>query len=222
MGFSTGYGASAQYFGHEDYYAAKRGGAKDSDILNFLRGNPGVLRGQNVAGGGGLYDEIYRSSFDETLNSYKEQLESQKKTFESQLTEAQTRMTSLQTERDQAKALAEEAERRANTEKELAVSQQVSSLRTGSTVSGQPGAGLGDTKAGQPGTYRAGEGSGPSILDRAYQEIDPTDSVLDKKVDIPGATDPASDSPARRAEARQRAASMAGGGASSYYSRRFG
>jgi len=215
MGFSTAYGASAQYFGHEDYYAAKRGGAKDSDILNFLRGNPGVLRGQNVAGGGGLYDEIYRNSFDETLNSYKDQLESQKQTFESQLTEAQT-------ERDQAKTLAEEAERRANTEKELAVNQQMSSLRTGSTVSGQPGAGLGDIKAGQPGTYRAGEGSGPSILDRAYQEIDPTDSVLDKRVDIPGATDPASGSPARRAEARQRAASMAGGGASSYYSRRFG
>ena len=56
--FSSQYGASKDYFGHKDYYAAKAGGASDADILKQLDSNPNQLRGGNVKGGGGLYDQI--------------------------------------------------------------------------------------------------------------------------------------------------------------------
>jgi len=56
--FSMQYGVSKDYFGHKDYYAAKAGGASDKDILKQLNSNPDQLRGGNVKGGGGLYDQI--------------------------------------------------------------------------------------------------------------------------------------------------------------------
>lgn len=223
MGFSTAYGASAQYFGHEDYYAAKRDGAKDSDILSFLQGNPGVLRGSNSPGGGGLFDEIYRNSFQENLNSYKQQLEEQTGALKTQLSEAQNQLTAAQSERDAAKAAAEEARSRAETEKEIAVGQQLGNIRTGTTVSGSAGPGIGDTASGRPALQGTGDGKARSLLDRAYDEMDPTDSVLDKKTEVgAGVTaSRAGSGIANRAQARQRAMAS-GGGASGYYARRFG
>lgn len=53
----TGAGASAEYFGHADVEAAKAGGATNEQIAEFIKKNPNLLRGGNVAGGGGLYDE---------------------------------------------------------------------------------------------------------------------------------------------------------------------
>jgi|TARA_R110000782_G_scaffold19468_1_gene53107 hypothetical protein len=54
---STGAGQSAEYFGHKDVEAAKASGASNKDIARYLQSNQGQLRGGNVAGGGGLYDE---------------------------------------------------------------------------------------------------------------------------------------------------------------------
>jgi hypothetical protein len=56
---STEWGASKDYFGHKDYEKNKQLGLSDQQILRHLDKNPGQLRGGNVKGGGGLYDEIY-------------------------------------------------------------------------------------------------------------------------------------------------------------------
>lgn len=63
LGISTAAGASSQYFGHKDYYAAKNKGFSDRDILQYLDANPNVLRGNNRKGGGRLYDEISGGNF---------------------------------------------------------------------------------------------------------------------------------------------------------------
>ena len=54
---SAGAGQSAEYFGHADVEAAKSGGASNEQIAEFIKQNKNLLRGGNVAGGGGLYDE---------------------------------------------------------------------------------------------------------------------------------------------------------------------
>ena len=51
-------GQSPDYFGHEDLYSMRSQGFSDKDILGYLNQNPSLLRGQNVVGGGGLYDEL--------------------------------------------------------------------------------------------------------------------------------------------------------------------
>ena len=53
-------GNSAQYFGHADYNEALSRGVSRDKIIRYLDANPGVLREQNVKGGGGLYDQIQR------------------------------------------------------------------------------------------------------------------------------------------------------------------
>ena len=60
--FSTQYGISDEYFGHADYHEAKKAGASDQQILSYLQSNPSVLRGGNVQGKGGLFDEIKKSA----------------------------------------------------------------------------------------------------------------------------------------------------------------
>ena len=54
---STGAGASAEFFGHKDVEAAKAGGASNEQIAEFIKQNQNLLRGGNIAGGGGLYDQ---------------------------------------------------------------------------------------------------------------------------------------------------------------------
>jgi len=54
---STGAGQSAEFFGHADVEAAKAGGASNKQIAEFIKQNQNLLRGGNVAGGGGLYDQ---------------------------------------------------------------------------------------------------------------------------------------------------------------------
>lgn len=53
----TGAGASSEFFGHKDVEAAKAGGASNEQIAEFIKQNQNLLRGGNVAGGGGLYDQ---------------------------------------------------------------------------------------------------------------------------------------------------------------------
>lgn len=57
---SSGAGASAEAFGHADVAAARARGASTQEILSFVNANQGLLRGQNVPGGGGLYDQLLR------------------------------------------------------------------------------------------------------------------------------------------------------------------
>ena len=54
---STGAGASSDYFGHKDVEAAKARGASNQDIARYIARNMDKVRGTNVPGGGGLYDE---------------------------------------------------------------------------------------------------------------------------------------------------------------------
>ena len=56
--FSMEHGNSAERFGHKDYYAAKKNGASDADILKQLDANPDTLFSGNAKGSGGLYDQI--------------------------------------------------------------------------------------------------------------------------------------------------------------------
>lgn len=56
-GIGTGAGASAEYFGHADVDAAKAAGASNEAIARFIASNQDKLRGGNVRGGGGLFDE---------------------------------------------------------------------------------------------------------------------------------------------------------------------
>jgi len=57
---STAYGDSPEFFGHKDLEAARAKGQSDESIRNYLQANQNLLRGANVPGGGGLYDELFR------------------------------------------------------------------------------------------------------------------------------------------------------------------
>lgn len=57
--FSLGAGQSAEYLGHADVEAAKQSGASTEQIKEFLIQNASKLRGGNVPGGGGLWDEYF-------------------------------------------------------------------------------------------------------------------------------------------------------------------
>lgn len=72
--FSNQYGASDEFFGHADYHEAKKQGASDEKILEYLQSNPQVLRGGNVKGKGGLYDEV-ASSAQSSSSAYQGQID---------------------------------------------------------------------------------------------------------------------------------------------------
>lgn len=56
---STQYGASKDFFGHKDYYAARDQGKTDKQIRNFLKRNPNLLGSGNKKGKEkGLYEQI--------------------------------------------------------------------------------------------------------------------------------------------------------------------
>lgn len=234
--FSTSAGASPYLFGDGDYFSAQRSGAKDADLLAFFDSNPGVLAGDNKPGSGGLYDRIsqnlqsaqtqqqpttqqpsqesYDSIFQSTLEDYKKQLESQTSDLQNQLLSAQK-------ERDDAQFALDEKKKQEQAQKELEASQALTSLRTGSTTSGTPGAGLGSLSSGQASYSIDTGGSRGGVLDAVYRNIDPTDSVLDKKVTQDAANQITSTNQASRSEARQRALAS-GRSASDYYASRFG
>jgi hypothetical protein len=56
---STAAGQSAEFFGHKDLEAARASGRSDAEIKSYLQANQNLLRGANVPGGGGLYDELF-------------------------------------------------------------------------------------------------------------------------------------------------------------------
>ncbi len=53
----TNFGAGND-FGHADYQAARDRGFSNERLLDFMERNPSKLKGKNVIGGGGLYDEV--------------------------------------------------------------------------------------------------------------------------------------------------------------------
>jgi len=55
---NLGAGKSTQFFGGADYKQARAQGYSDKQILKFLDKNPTFLRGNQAAGGGGIYDRI--------------------------------------------------------------------------------------------------------------------------------------------------------------------
>jgi hypothetical protein len=57
-GISTEYGIDAKFFGGEDLKAARDQGFTDQEIKSYLDASPGLLREQNVKGGGGVYDQL--------------------------------------------------------------------------------------------------------------------------------------------------------------------
>lgn len=152
---------------------------------------------------------------------YQQQLEAAKSSYESSLSSWRSQLDTAAKEKAAAEARANELESARRAETEIAVSQQLSSLRSGSTVSGSAGPGLGSLSSGRSSYSISTGGKSGGVLDRAYKDIDPTDSVLNKDVAVASAAGVRSDSSAQRATARQRALA-AGGSASDYYARRFG
>lgn len=159
----------------------------------------------------------------EEADSYFSELEGYSSKFDqltSQYSQALSQQQSVKAEADAAKQRADELEKQRRDEQEIQVSQQLNSLRGGYTASGSGSTGLGSLSSGSTTRSISTGAKSGSILDRAYQDIDPTDSVLNKDV---AASSVAELRGGRRArsEARQRALAS-GQNASSYYSRRFG
>jgi outer membrane murein-binding lipoprotein Lpp len=159
----------------------------------------------------------------EEADSYFSELEGYSSRFDqltSQYSQALSQQQSVKAEADAAKQRADELEKQRRDEQEIQVSQQLNSLRGGYTASGSGSTGLGSLSSGSTTRSISTGAKSGSILDRAYQDIDPTDSVLNKDV---AASSVAELRGGRRArsEARQRALAS-GQNASSYYSRRFG
>lgn len=59
---STEYGATADYFGREDYNQAKAKGFTDAEILDWMNRNTDKIQPANAPGGGGLYDSISKAA----------------------------------------------------------------------------------------------------------------------------------------------------------------
>jgi hypothetical protein len=194
----------------------------------------------NANPGQDAYSQIYATLAEQyrtQAESYKTeaaQYKAEAQGYESKLSDYDSTFTSLKNQYSNAlaqqqsanaqaaseKKRADELEKQRKDEEELEVARQVSSLRSGSTVSGSVGAGMGSLSSG--GTSRSistGARNG-GILDRAYQDIDPTDSVLNRDV-ATGASREMRSSGGSRAQARQRALSS-GTTAGQYYARRFG
>jgi DNA-binding transcriptional MerR regulator len=221
-------------FGLARLEEARKAGFTDAQIRRLLPGSGASAAGYRAVNALGLGSgteglsgsQLYERSFQASLNDYQESLKQQVSQYQQQAEtrnqELQTQLFTAKAERDDAKAKAEEYEKQKKAEQEMAVSEQLSSLRSGSTVSGSAGPGLGSLSSGRSSYSVSTGGRQGGVLDRAYKDIDPTDSVLNKDVAIEAAGASSGGSGGgSRTEARRRALA-AGGNASSYYSRRFG
>lgn len=59
-GISVAFGASPEYFGHEDYFRNLEAGYSPAELREYVSANKNLLRGENVPGAGGLYDQLMR------------------------------------------------------------------------------------------------------------------------------------------------------------------
>lgn len=90
----TQWGASADYFGGADYDALRSQGKSNKEILDYLNSNYGVLREQNVPGGGGIYDQISRAHMDDVRSDYEKRLANQQQQFQNSLSDYQRQFES--------------------------------------------------------------------------------------------------------------------------------
>jgi hypothetical protein len=229
-------------FGLASYRQAVDSGYSPSEILRLLPGS-GLTVGEKAqtqldqdwksitdrATNAGYYAglaERYKTeveSYETDVDDYKTKLSDYSSTFDnlkSQYSAALVQQQSASAQAASEKKRADDLEQQRKDEQELQVAQQVSSLRSGSTASGGGGTGLGSLSSGGTSRSIATGGRSGGILDRAYQDIDPTDSVLNRDV-ATSASNEVRSSGGSRAQARQRALTS-GATAGQYYARRFG
>lgn len=222
-------------FGLASYQQAVGAGYSPAEILRLLPGS-GLTVGERART---QLDQDWKSITDEATNAktyanlaeqyrvdsedYKSRLTEYSSTFDkltNQYSEALAKQQGSAAQAEAEKKRADGLEQQRKDEQEIQVSQQLNSLRGGYTASGSGSTGLGSLSSGS--TTRSistGARSG-GVLDQAYKDIDPTDSVLDRDVAIGAARQIRAGSDGR-SQARQRA--LAGGeSAGQYYSRRFG
>lgn len=221
-------------FGYQSYQAATAAGYTPAEILRLLPGS-GLNVGEKAqaqldedwksittkAESAGTYANL-ADQYRQSSEDYKSKLSDYSSTFDnltSKYNDALAKQQSSAAQADAEKKRADELEQQRKDEQEIEVSQQLTSLRGGYTASGGSGSGLGSLSSGSTRSISTGGRSG-GILDRAYKDIDPTDSVLNKSVAVEGARDSRGGSQ-RRSQARQRALAS-GRSASQYYARRFG
>lgn len=217
---------------------AGRMGASQAEINNFIRQQGWTVgtKAQQAGYGGGASSQTQSTGYDpyqaqafyqSQLNSISAEYERRFSEMRNEYSRALSSQAASQSALDRTRAEAQEAKKRAaelekmrDDERELSVSQQLGSLRSGATVAGSAGPGLGSLSSGRSSYSVSTGGKSGGILDRAYKDIDPTDSVLDKDVASAAAASVQSSSSGQRTEARRRA--LSAGSASSYYAQRFG
>lgn len=160
--------------------------------------------------------EAAQQQFNSALSEYQARFDEATRGYQSALSDSAKYKSDYEDYKAKYDAL--DAERKA--EQEAQVSQQLSSLRSGSVASGVPGSGLGSLSSGSSAYSRGSAGSSDGVLSNYWRNSDPTDSVLDHKGPVVEAMSDSSGSMAARSEARQRA--LARGAGSSYYASRFG
>lgn len=129
------------------------------------------LAGREAAAKSAL--EQYDARFSELTSQYNSALQ-ERNTFQSQVGSAQAAA-------QEAKNRADAYEKQQKEQQEFAINEQLHGLRSGATVSGTPGAGLGSLTSGGR-SYSSGGTSRPGgILDSYYRSGDLTDSVLSKR-----------------------------------------
>ena len=232
----TQYKGAGGGFGYQSYQAATAAGYTPAEIIRLL---PGSGLGDKVgekaraqldedwksitskAESAGTYATL-ADQYRQSSEDYKSKLSDYSSTFDnltSKYNDALAKQQSSAAQADAEKKRADELEQQRKDEQEIEVSRQLTSLRGGYTASGGSGSGLGSLSSGSTRSISTGGRSG-GVLDRAYQDIDPTDSVLNKSVAVEGARGSSGGSQ-RRSQARQRALAS-GRSASQYYARRFG
>lgn len=153
--------------------------------------------------------EQYDQRFSELTSQYNTALQ-ERNSFQSQVSAAQTAA-------QEAKNRADAYEKQQKEQQEFAINEQLRGLRSGTTVSGTPGAGLGSLSSGGR-SYSSGGTSRPGgILDSYYRSGDLTDSVLDRRGPV---VEPVQMQSGGTSAPR----SLTGGASNSagYYARRFG
>lgn len=162
------------------------------------------------------------AKYSDSADNYRNQLTNYSSTFSNltaQYNDVLAKQQSTQADADAAKKRADELEQQRKDEQEIQVAQQLNSLRGGYTASGGGSTGLGSLSSGSTTRSIATGAKSGGVLDQAYKDIDPTDSVLNKNVAASFASQLSGRS--TRSQARQRALT-AGPSAGSYYARRFG
>lgn len=84
------FGLRADKFGHDDYFRNLERGVSAEDLKQFVMQNPGLLTSGNVAGAGGLYDEIMSGN---VRTNWNDKTQSQKQEAASKIAQAYQQST---------------------------------------------------------------------------------------------------------------------------------